>query len=146
MGADRRRRLVGFAALGIEPFRRRLRPGLSGWAVTMAMLDWHLGMLETPDGRPRNLGAADAATLLRAWLVPAVADDPSPLINAVGFATDVLDGQLARASEPTRLGRTWRSRRRRVQRPLRGASAGEQSAALRRLVRPSGSGSASGAR
>ena len=96
---------LGLAALGIEPFRRRLRPGLSGWAVTMAMLDWHLGMLETPDGRRRNLGAADAATLVRAWLVPAVADDPSPLLHAVGFATDVLDGQLARASEPTRLGR-----------------------------------------
>jgi phosphatidylglycerophosphate synthase len=96
---------LGLAALGAEPFRRRLRSGLCGWTVTIAMLDWHLGMLETPDGRPRNLGAADAATLLRAWLVPAVADAPSPLLYTVGFATDALDGRLARASEPTRLGR-----------------------------------------
>jgi phosphatidylglycerophosphate synthase len=69
------------------------------------MLDWHLGMLETPDGRARNLGPADAATLLRAWLVPAVAERPSPGICALGFATDLLDGQLARATRPTRLGR-----------------------------------------
>ena len=69
------------------------------------MLDWHLGMLETPEGRPRNLGPADAATLVRAWLVPAVADQPSTSLCAVGFVTDVLDGRLARASEPTRLGR-----------------------------------------
>jgi hypothetical protein len=96
---------LGLAALDIEPFRRRVRAGLGGWTVTIAMLDWHLGMLETPDGDARNLGAADAATLLRAWLVPAVADHPSPLLCAVGFATDALDGQLARASEPTRLGR-----------------------------------------
>jgi hypothetical protein len=96
---------VGLALLDVQPFRRRLRAGLGGWAVTMAMLDWHLGMLETPAGRPRNLGPADAATLLRAWLVPAVADLPSPWLCAAGFASDALDGALARASEPTRLGR-----------------------------------------
>jgi phosphatidylglycerophosphate synthase len=96
---------VLLAQLGIDPFRRRLRSGLSGWAATIVMLDWHLGMLETPDGRPRNLGPADAATLLRAWLVPAVADRPSAGLCAVGFATDVLDGRLARATEPTRIGR-----------------------------------------
>lgn len=93
------------ALLGVDPFRRRLRSGLCGWVASVVMLDWHLGMLETPDGRPRNLGPADAATLLRAWLVPAVADRPSPGLCAVGFATDALDGALARASEPTRLGR-----------------------------------------
>jgi len=93
------------ARLGVEPFRRRLRSGLCGWGATIVMLDWHLGMLETPDGRPRNLGPADAATLLRAWLVPAVADRPSAGLCALGFGTDVLDGTLARASEPTRLGR-----------------------------------------
>lgn len=96
---------VALALLGVDPFRRRLRSGLCGWAVTLVMLDWHLGMLETSDGRQRNLGPADAATLLRAWLVPAVADRPSVGLCAVGFATDALDGTLARASEPTRLGR-----------------------------------------
>jgi len=96
---------LALAALGVDPFRGRLRLGLGGWAVTVAMLDWHLGMLETPDGQPRNLGPADAATLVRAWLVPAVADRPSAVLCAVGFATDALDGPLARASQPTRLGR-----------------------------------------
>jgi phosphatidylglycerophosphate synthase len=38
-------------------------------------------------------------------LVPAVAERPTPLLCATGFASDVLDGRLARASEPTRLGR-----------------------------------------
>ena len=93
------------ARVGVEPFRRRWRSGLCGWGATIVMLDWHLGMLETADGRPRNLGPADAATLLRAWLVPAVADQPSAGLCAAGFVTDVLDGRLARASEPTRLGR-----------------------------------------
>ncbi len=93
------------AAARVEPFRRRLVSGLGGWAATLLMLDWHLGMLETTDGQPRNLGPADAATLLRAWLVPAVAERPSPRLCALGFATDVLDGRLARASQPTRLGR-----------------------------------------
>jgi hypothetical protein len=94
-----------FAAAHVEPFRRRLRSGLGGWAVTVLMLDWHLGMLETVDGRPRNLGPADAATLLRAWLIPAIAERPSPRLCATGLATDVLDGRLARATHPTRLGR-----------------------------------------
>ena len=96
---------LALAALDVRPFRGRVRAGLGGWAVTMAMLDWHLGMLETFDGRPRNLGWADAATLARAWLIPAVADDAVPWLCGLGFATDVLDGRLARASEPTRLGR-----------------------------------------
>jgi hypothetical protein len=37
------------------------------------MLDWHLGMFETDDGRPRRLGPADALTLSRVSLVPTVA-------------------------------------------------------------------------
>jgi hypothetical protein len=78
---------LGLAVLGVEPFRRRLRHGLGAWGVTAAMLDWHLGMLETPDGRPSNLGPADAATLLRAWLVPAVADSSSLPLCVIGFAT-----------------------------------------------------------
>ena len=60
------------------------------------MLDWHLGMVETEDGRPRPLGPADALTSTRAWLVPVAADRPSPLVCAAAAATDVLDGRLAR--------------------------------------------------
>ena len=86
-------------------WRRRARGGLAWWAVTGLMLDWHLGMVETEDGRPRRLGAADACTLLRAWLVPIAAERPGPLVCAVALATDGLDGVLARAGEPTRLGR-----------------------------------------
>ncbi|MGH2968252.1 MAG: CDP-alcohol phosphatidyltransferase family protein [Solirubrobacteraceae bacterium] len=96
---------LGLAAHGVEPFRRRAAAGLGGWALTILMLDWHLGMLETPEGDKRNLGAADAATLLRAWLIPAVAGGPSPLLCTIGFGTDMLDGQLARATRSTRLGR-----------------------------------------
>lgn len=96
---------LSLAALGIEPFRGHIRSGLTAWGTTVVMLDWHLGMLETEDGRLRTLGGADALTLSRAWLVPAVAARPSGALLAVGFATDVLDGRVARRSEPTRLGR-----------------------------------------
>ena len=63
------------AASGVQPFRRRLGVGLAWWGSSSVMLDWHLGMFETEDGRPRQLGAADALTLARAWLGPVVADD-----------------------------------------------------------------------
>ncbi len=70
------------------------------------MLDWHIGMLETADGEPRNLSAADACTLVRVWLAPAAADSPQPWMCALALITDGLDGHLARAhAEPTRLGR-----------------------------------------
>lgn len=69
------------------------------------MLDWHLGMVETPDGRPRNLAAADAMTLARVWMVPVALEAPTAPLALAAFATDVLDGRLARASEPTRIGR-----------------------------------------
>jgi hypothetical protein len=69
------------------------------------MLDWHIGMLEGEDGEPRNLSAADACTLARVWLAPAAADTPRPWMCALAFASDGLDGRLARAAVPTRLGR-----------------------------------------
>jgi phosphatidylglycerophosphate synthase len=69
------------------------------------MLDWHLGMVETPDGRPRMLSGADALTLARAWLVPVATEDPSPLVTGGAVLSDVLDGALARRGEPTRAGR-----------------------------------------
>jgi hypothetical protein len=96
---------LAMAAAGVEPFRARLRAGLCWWAATAAMLDWHLGMVETEDGRPRPLGPADALTLSRAWMAPAVLDDPRPALVALAGTSDVLDGIVARAGEPTRIGR-----------------------------------------
>ena len=93
------------AAMRAEPFRRRLRFGLAWWGLTAVMLDLHLAMFETEDGRPRPLGAADALTLARAWLVPVVADSPTVLVCGLAAATDALDGRLARRAEPTRAGR-----------------------------------------
>lgn len=96
---------LGLAAGGAQPFRRRLGAGLGWWAACAVMLDWHLGMVETADGRPRRLGAADALTLSRAWLVPVALDAPTPLVCGIAGASDVLDGRFARAAGPTRIGR-----------------------------------------
>lgn len=96
---------LALAAAGAQPFRGRWHGGLAWWAATAVMLDWHLGMVETVDGRPRPLGAADAVTLVRAWLVPVALEDPTPTVCALAAATDVLDGRLARRSQPTRIGR-----------------------------------------
>jgi len=93
------------ALLGVEPFRRRLRFGVAWWASSAVMFDWHLGMVEEEDGRPVLLGAPDACTLLRVWLVPVAADAAHPGAVGVAAATDVLDGRLARASRTTRAGR-----------------------------------------
>ena len=79
------------------------------WAGWWAMLDWHLGMAETADGRSRPLAPADALTLARLWAVPVVRRHPEPWIVAAGMATDALDGALARRSGPTRLGRDFDS-------------------------------------
>ena len=85
--------------------------GLAWWLVVWRMLDWHLGMAEGGDGRPRSrLSPADAVTLARFWLVPALpaaarAGAPLPAVIALGAATDWLDGTLARRTGRTRLGR-----------------------------------------
>lgn len=93
------------ALAGREPYRSRTGTFAATWALTWLMLDWHIGMLETEDGEARNLGPADACTLLRLWLVPLAADEPRPWVCALAFASDGLDGRLARATAPTRLGR-----------------------------------------
>jgi hypothetical protein len=111
--ARRMRRWVGIGAgtwgalalAGRQPFRRRLGSFAAWWSLTWLMLDWHIGMVETDDGRPRNLGPADACTLVRVWLVPAAADEPAPWMCVLAFVSDGLDGRLARMSEPTRIGR-----------------------------------------
>ena len=75
------------------------------WALWWAMVDWHLGMLETADGRPRPLRAQDALTLARLWAAPIARDRPDPLLIAAALVTDLADGALARRDGPTRLGR-----------------------------------------
>jgi phosphatidylglycerophosphate synthase len=96
---------AGALAWTLPPVRSCAGPGLAWWCAVALMLDWHLGMVETEDGEPRMLGAADGCTLLRAWLVPLVAQDPRPFALALGLATDAADGALARRSAPTRAGR-----------------------------------------
>jgi cardiolipin synthase len=85
--------------------------GAAWWFGVVLMLDWHLGMLERPDGtRIAGLGVANALSLLRLWAVPAL-----PLLRPEAIAaalvlaglTDVADGRLARRrDQATRLG-TW---------------------------------------
>jgi phosphatidylglycerophosphate synthase len=73
------------------------------------MVDWHLGMVETAGGRERPLAAADALTLARLWAAPVVRRRPEPWLVALGMATDLVDGALARRAGPTRLGRDFDS-------------------------------------
>ncbi|MBA3748564.1 MAG: hypothetical protein H0W96_13890, partial [Solirubrobacterales bacterium] len=90
---------------GREPFRRRAVSGLAWWGLVAAMLEWHLGMIESEDGEPRDLGAADALTLARAFLVPVIADNLDTAALTAAAVSDVLDGMAARATVPTRAGR-----------------------------------------
>ncbi len=83
---------------------RSRRQGLIWWAACSLMLDWHLGMLETPEGQAVALGAADALTLVRAWLVPAVAVRDDPVLVVIGGLTDAIDGLVARSTRRTRFG------------------------------------------
>src|SRR5215218_990581 len=93
--------------------RRRSRSSLAGlawWALVWKMVDWHLGMVEGPQGERRErLSAADALTLARFWLAP-LAARPSTrsslaAVVAAGAISDVADGRLAARRGPTRLGR-----------------------------------------
>lgn len=86
-------------------------PGLAWWLAVWQMLDWHLGMVEGGDGQPHaRLSPADAVTLVRFWLVPALpalGRSPTglPAVILIGGGTDWLDGALARRHGRTRLGR-----------------------------------------
>ena len=105
---ERARRAAAWLTLGAlayVPARDRARRPAAWWAATALMLDWHLGMFETQQGEPRNLGPADALTLARAWMVPLAAREPTPALVLTAAATDVLDGIAARATQPTRAGR-----------------------------------------
>ena len=84
------------------------------WLATCVMLEWHLGMVEGPDGENRErLSVADALTLLRLWSVPLLAAQGDPAsksrpmfttLIASAAVSDTLDGALARRMGPTRLG------------------------------------------
>ncbi|MDQ6816605.1 MAG: CDP-alcohol phosphatidyltransferase family protein [Actinomycetota bacterium] len=85
--------------------------GLAWWLVVWQMLDWHIGMAEGGDGHARaRLSPADAVTLARFWLVPAIpaaARSPVglPALVVIAGVTDWADGSLARRYGRTRLGR-----------------------------------------
>jgi phosphatidylglycerophosphate synthase len=81
------------------------------WLVALvAMVDWHLGMLEDDAGRQLNgLGAANLVSLLRGIPVPALLVAPRvaflALLIGAGLG-DAIDGPLARwRGEESRLGR-----------------------------------------
>src|SRR4051794_1034490 len=93
-------------ALAAVPFGPR---AAASWLAWWAMVDWHLGMVETSVGRGRRLAAADALTLARLWAAPVVRRHPEPWLVAAGMATDLADGLLARRAGPTRLGRDFDS-------------------------------------
>lgn len=83
--------------------------GSAWWLLVVVMLDWHLGLLERPDGRPiGGLGLANLLSLVRGGLAPALLFlSPTFLALALLAAavTDALDGWLARRrDEVTRLG------------------------------------------
>jgi phosphatidylglycerophosphate synthase len=95
---------LALAVGGSGDARARARAGLLWWAACALMLDWHLGMVETLDGRQCRLGPADALTLARAWVVPLAWERPTPLTCAVAGLSDAVDGPLARRRGPTRVG------------------------------------------
>lgn len=102
-GVTRQSRRWGAAGLAAAlPFG----PAAAGWwAFWWAMIDWHLGMLETADGDPRPLRAHDALTLARLWAAPVARRHPEPWLVVAALATDLADGAMARRAGPTRLGR-----------------------------------------
>jgi phosphatidylglycerophosphate synthase len=107
--------LAWTAACGLARGRGASRPalasGLAWWLAVWQMLDWHLGMADRGDGPTRGrLSPADAVTMVRFWLVPALppaarAGAALPIVIALGGVTDALDGILARRYGRTRLGR-----------------------------------------
>jgi phosphatidylglycerophosphate synthase len=83
--------------------------GTAWWLLAIAMVDWHLGMLEDESGQPLpRLGLPNLLSLARAAIVPVLLVAPPALLAAMliaAGATDAIDGRLARArGEETRLG------------------------------------------
>jgi phosphatidylglycerophosphate synthase len=112
------RAVVAFGAVGSVAWLSliavgQLRLALAGitwWLLHMAMLDWHLGLLERPDGsRLDRIGVANLLTLTRGGLPPALlalAGAPAGLVLLLlAGGADVADGRLARRrNEETLLG------------------------------------------
>ncbi len=101
--------LVGWALVGAVGRAWLAVAGAAWWVLVMLMLDWHLGMLERPDGRTLpHLGVANTVTLIRSAALPIlfVLDATGLLVMlAILAALDVADGGVARRlDEETRLG------------------------------------------
>lgn len=117
--AERRREhrqtlLVAAAGLAAWAAVASVRPwlalaGAGWWLLVIAMVDWHLGMLEDASGRAlRRLGLPNLLSLARAAVVPVFLVAPPALLAAIlipAGVSDGVDGPLARArGEETRLG------------------------------------------
>lgn len=112
------RKVVVLAALGVAGWSFAAvegRPvlaaaGATWWLLVSLMLDWHLGMLERPDGtRLDGIGPANLITILRGGLPPALfalaGTAAGVVMLAAAGAADVVDGRLARRRQETsRLG------------------------------------------
>jgi phosphatidylglycerophosphate synthase len=101
--------LLGWVAAALAGRPALAALGAGWWLLVLLMLDWHLGMLERPDGRPlHGLGAPNLISLLRAGVVPLLAVLPPTGLAAIlvgAGASDVLDGWLARRfDQASRLG------------------------------------------
>src|SRR5262249_59472022 len=99
--------VVWAAVAGFDPWLALA--GTGWWLLAIAMVDWHLGMLEDESGRPlRWLGLPNLLSLARAAIVPVLLVAAPALLSALlilAGATDAIDGRLARArGEETRLG------------------------------------------
>lgn len=102
--------LAAWAVVAILGHLTLAGAGAAWWVLVMAMVWWHLGMLERPDGsRVDGLGRANIVSLARVAAVPALpaVDSTALAIGLVALgALDVIDGWLARnRGEETRLGR-----------------------------------------
>jgi phosphatidylglycerophosphate synthase len=83
--------------------------GAAWWALTILMLDWHLGMLERRDGTHLGtIGVPNLLSLARIGALPALPALGPPLLAAAVAAaavTNALDGLLARRHDQvSRLG------------------------------------------
>lgn len=98
---------VWAAVAGFDPWLALA--GTGWWLLAIAMVDWHLGMLDDESGQPlRRLGLPNLLSLARAAIVPVLLVAAPALLFALlllAGATDAIDGRLARArGEETRLG------------------------------------------
>jgi phosphatidylglycerophosphate synthase len=106
--------VVGAVGLVVWAALARFQPWLAlaasaWWLLAIAMVDWHLGMLEDEFGRPlRRLGLPNLLSLARAAVVPLLLLAAPALLAAIlipAAVTDAIDGRLARGrGEETRLG------------------------------------------